>query len=61
LDHTTLYGGNCHKAIPIPKYLLGVFFSAEGPQDGDIVCKQQDRMPKLQRTCVKSRRMTASA
>jgi hypothetical protein len=32
--------------------LLGVFFSAEGPQDGDTVCKRQDRMLKLQRTCV---------
>jgi hypothetical protein len=34
-------------------YLLGVFLSAEGPQDKDIVCKRQERMSKLQRTCVK--------
>jgi hypothetical protein len=33
--------------------LLGVFSSTEGPQDEDIVCKLQDRMTKLQRTCMK--------
>jgi hypothetical protein len=36
-----------------PKRLLGVSFSAEGPQDGETVCKQQDWMPKLQQACVK--------
>jgi hypothetical protein len=34
--------------------LLGVFFSAEGSQDEGTVFKQQDRMSKLQQTCVKT-------
>jgi hypothetical protein len=33
--------------------VLEVSLSIEGPQDEDIVCKRQDRMLKLQRTCVK--------
>jgi hypothetical protein len=36
--------------------MLGVFFFAEGPQDEDIVCKKQERMLKVQRTCVKEPR-----
>jgi hypothetical protein len=37
--------------------LLGVSFSAEGPQDREVVYNQQDRMPKLQRASIKRRRM----
>jgi hypothetical protein len=36
-----------------PSHDVGVFFFAKGPQDEDIVYKLQDRMMKLQRTCMK--------
>jgi hypothetical protein len=41
--------------------LLGASFSAEGPQDEEIVYNQKGWMPKLQQICVKSRRFVASA